>query len=195
VTAVLDVLGVAVLAFIGAGGTYASVRALQASTTIDESTGDVMPSDPQQNADDSGADSLDHEALARVSASEAGGQKLIAKAGVCWVVLNVANRTNRSVADVVLGSATSFGKQGTGGRSFVSSAKDPAPVDLDIASGVLGGTVLDPTGGAVNFDSPGAYDDPSRADLFAANRAKEGKALVLLDGVSERTFRFWRPTA
>lgn len=181
----------AAAAAIGAGlfaalGTFVSRRT---ATTVD---GSVVPADIQGLADAAGYD-VPVYALARVGASEAGGQKKVAKAGVMWVVMNEASRRGTDVLSVILGDASSFGAQGTGGRHFVSSSHDPQTIDLATAQGVVDGSIDDPTGGAVNFDSPGAYSDPSKADTFAANRESEGKELVLLDGVPEKTFRFWRP--
>ena len=158
-------------------------------TTVD---GSVVPADIQGLADAAGYDVAVY-ALARVGASEAGGQKKIAKAGVMWVVMNEATRRGTDVLSVILGDASSFGAQGTGGRHFVSSSHDPQTIDLVTASGVVDGSIDDPTGGAVNFDSPGAYKDPAKADAFASGRESEGKELVLLEGVPETTFRFWRP--
>ena len=162
------------------------------ATAVD---GSVVPADIQGLADAAGYPVAVY-ALARVGASEAGGQKKIAKAGVMWVVMNEANRRGIDVLSVILGDASSFGPQGTGGRHFVSSSHDPQTIDLATAAGVADGSIDDPTGGALNFDSPGAYPDypdSSKADTFAANRESEGKELVLLDGVAEKTFRFWRP--
>jgi hypothetical protein len=186
-----NTLGVAAAAAIGAGlfaalGTFISRRT---ATAID---GSVVPADVQGLADAAGYDVAVY-ALARVGASEAGGQKKIAKAGVMWVVMNEANRRSVNVLDVILGDASSFGPQGTGGRHFVSSSHDPQTIDFVTAQGVSDGSIDDPTGGALNFDSPGAYSDAAKADTFAANRASEGKELVLLEGVAEKTFRFWRP--
>lgn len=184
-------IGMAVGGAIGVGllaavGTFISRRTI---TTVD---GSVVPADIQGLADAAGYDVAVY-ALARVGASEAGGQKKIAKAGVMWVVMNEATRRGSDVLRVILGSASSFGAQGTGGRGFVSSSHDPQTIDLVTAAGVVDGSIDDPTGGAVNFDSPRAYSDPSRADTFAANRQSEGKELVTLEGVPESTFRFWRP--
>ncbi len=169
------------------------------ATSVD---GTVVPEDVQALADDAGYPVAVY-ALARVGASEAGGQKKVAKAAVMWVVMNEATRQRSNVVAVVLGSSGAFGPQGTGGRNFVSSSHDPQSIDFVTAAGVVDGTIDDPTGGAVNFDSPGAYRDKvdddgnvvqtaaERAEAFAANREKEGKTLVVLEGVPERTFRFW----
>ena len=187
---------------IGAGLLAAIVQWIKRHTIL-STDGDVVPADVQALADRDGVDP-DVYALARVAASEAGGQKRIAKAAVCWVVMNEAARRGASPLLVVLGSGTAFGGQGTGGRGFVSSSHDPQTVDLEVAGGVWNRSIADPTDGALNFDSPHAYRDKigddgevvqtatERVDAFAANRANEGKELVTLEGVPESTFRFWR---
>lgn len=183
--------GMVAAAVLGVGllSALATVLSRRTATDVD---GNVVPADVQALADAAGVGVVVY-ALARVAASEAGGQKRIAKEGVLFVVMNEADRRGVSALDVVLGSASAFGHQGTGGRGFVSSAKDPGSIDLDVADQVASGVVDDPTDGALNFDSPRSYEDPARADLFAANRASEHKVLVVLDGVPESTFRFWRP--
>lgn len=198
-----DAGGLAALAMLGVGVIAAVVNMVLLHTAKD-TDGNVVPADVQGLADGAGV-SPDVYALARVGASEAGGQKQIAKQGVMWVVINHANATGSTPLLTVLGTADTFGHQGTGGRNFVASGHDPGAVDLQIADDVFSGNLPDPTGGALNFDSPGAYKDKvdtdgnvvqtaqQRADAFAAAREGEGKSLVLLDGVSESTFRFWRP--
>lgn len=187
---------------IGAGLLVTIVQWFKRHTSL-STDGDVVPADVQALADRDGV-SADVYALARVAASEAGGQKRVAKAGVCWVVMNEAARRGASPLVVVLGAASSFGHQGDGGRGFVASVRDPQTVDLEVAGGVYNRSIADPTDGAVNFDSPHAYRDQvgddgevvltaaERVEAFAANRAKEGKELVTLEGVPEATFRFWR---
>jgi hypothetical protein len=160
--------------------------------TLTSPDGSVVPADVAALADAAGYSPAVY-ALARVGASEAGGQKKIAKVAVMYVVMNEADRRGSDVVSVILGSASGFGPQGTGGRGFVSSSHDPQTIDLLTAQGVVDGSIDDPTGGAVNFDSPRAYADPARADVFEANRTKEGKELVVLEGVPASTFRFWRP--
>lgn len=186
-----ELAGMGVAGLIAAGllvavGTFVSRR------TATDTDGTVIPADVQGLADKAGV-SVAVYALARVGASEAGGQRAIAKAGVMWVVMNEAARKKTDVVSVILGSAGAFGPQGKGGRGFVSSSHDPQTIDLVTAAGVADGSIDDPTGGALNFDSPGAYADQTRADTFASNREGEGKELVLLEGVPESTFRFWRP--
>lgn len=191
--------GVAMAIAAGLALAVAGVLRRRTAKTVD---GEVVPADIEALAAAAGV-SPDVYALARVAASEAGGQKRLAKLGVCFVVVNEAIRRGSSPFEVVLGSGSAFGPQGSGGRNFVTSARDPAPIDFEAADDVAGGAVDDVTGGAVNFDSPRSYKDQfnvdgelvasaaDRAATFAANRKREGKHLVLLDGVPENTFRFW----
>lgn len=180
---------------VGVGLVAALATTIRDHTSLDDD-GNVVPADIAGLAATAGV-SVPVYSLARVGASEAGGYPRIAKAGVMWVVVNEANRSRKTALDVILGSASAFGHQGTGGRNFVASARDPAAVDYDVADQVDSGALADPTGGALHFDSPGAYKDSDtqtaqeRADAFAAARMAEGFALVTLDGVSERSFRFW----
>jgi Cell Wall Hydrolase len=187
----IEAAGAIVATGIGAGLLAAFAGFVSRRTALDVD-GDVVPQDVEGLANRAGKTVAVY-ALARVGSSEAGGQPRIAKAAVMWVVMNEANRRGVSVLAVILGSAGGFGAQGSGGRNFVSSAKDPQVIDFGVAEGVADGSIEDPTGGALNFDSPRGYADPARADTFAENRQAEGKELVTLEGVKETTFRFWRP--
>lgn len=146
-------------------------------------------------------------AAARVIESEAGGQPWIGQVGVCWTLVNHARDVGRSVLGVVTratlksGDAVGdgfFGRQGNprGGYRYVASSQDPSDDAKQTAAAVLAGQIDDPTGGAVNFDAPGAYGaqegtDAGGADTFAENRRAEGKEPFELPGVG--AIRFWRP--
>jgi hypothetical protein len=198
----LNTIAAAVSSLVAVGLVLAAATLLRDHTSIDDN-GDVVPADVQALADRAHV-GVNVYALARVSASEAGGCSRAAKTAVCWVVRNEATRRKVSTLDVVLGSASGFGKQGTGGRGFVASSRDPGAVDYDVADQVDSGAVSDPTGGALHFDSPGAYKDQLDADgaivrtaderieAFASARQAEGFDLMLVDGVPAKTFRFWR---
>lgn len=187
--------GAVVCSGLGLGLAFVMLQALRRRLPIAASV--------QALADKEGVD-VDVYALARVCASEAGGQKRIAKAAVAWVVVNEAVRVGSTPLQVVLGAAVDFGHQGEGGRGFVASTRIPQTVDFEVAGGVWNRSIADPTDGALNFDSPHAYKDKldsdglvvltamERADAFAANREGEGKSLLTLEGVPESTFRFWR---
>lgn len=174
---------------------------------------ELRPADPRALAKGMGMDSDGNAyALSRVIPSEAGGLSRADQIGVCWTVINHAREVGRSVLDLVTrarvkdtdgdhvdgAGAGYFGKQGdpVGGYRYVSTAQDSTEDSRELAAGCWSGDIEDNTGGAVNFDAPGAYGvqegtDESGADEFAANRRKEGKELVDVPGSSGRV-RFWR---
>lgn len=138
--------------------------------------------------------------LARATASEAGGLSRTAQQAVACAIVNFAQSEGLSVADLVLGTARAFGRQGSGGRR-VASTRAPAALQLEIAAAVMAGEVGDPTGGATQFDSPSgqrrliAQGDPlsrKTPDEIAALRAAAGYELVTVPGVDPDTLRFWR---
>jgi len=197
-----ELAGAGVVGLIGVGLLVAVAGFIQ-RRTLTSTDGTVLPANVQSLADAADVPVAVY-ALARVAASEAGGQKKVAKAGVMWVCMNQAAHLGKNVVQVILGSAQAFGPQGTGGRGFVATSKDPQTIDLITAQGVVDGSIDDPTGGALNFDSPRSYTDKivdgevvktreERIQEFEDNRASEGKELVTLEGVPESTFRFWRP--
>ncbi len=174
------------------------------------SAGELVAADPAALAKGAGMEANAY-ALARVIPSEAGGLPRADQVGVAWVVINEARRLGRSVLDLVTrarvkvdgervdgAGAGYFGKQGdsVGGYRYVSTAQDSNETSREIATACMTGDIDDPTGGAVNFDAPGAYGvqegtDADGADEFAANRTKEGKEEVDVPGSSGRV-RFWR---
>jgi hypothetical protein len=162
----------------------------------------VTPADPRALAAGAGQ-GLDPNvyALARAITSEQGSRYPAARVGVAWVIVNEARARGLSVLALVTRSKHAgdgfFGRQSQG--RYVATSQDPDADAVNVATDVLSGMTDDPTGGARNFDSPGAYGvqdgtTAAGADAFAAKRAAEGKELVLLDGVPESVVRFWRPT-
>ncbi len=170
--------------------------------------GELVPADPAALAKGAGVDPAVL-ALARVIESEAGGLPWIAQIGVAWTVVNHARDVGRSIVKVITGAklgkedgagAGFFGRQGnpTGGYRYVASSKNSTADSRATAEAVIGGDVDDPTGGALNFDSPRSYGvqagtEASGADEFADNRASEGKRKLVLPGTSESSIRFWVP--
>lgn len=148
-------------------------------------------------------------ALARVIVSEASSIPWIGQVGVAWTVRNHAAKIGRSVLDVVTRARIKkepgtgdgfFGRQGdpTGGYRYVASSRDTNDDARETARAVMAGEIDDPTGGALNFDSPQSYGkqagtEASGAEEFAENRRSEGKELVTLEGVAPNRLRFWRP--
>jgi hypothetical protein len=172
--------------------------------------GELVPADPLELAAGAGMDPSAY-ALARVLESEASNLPWIAQIGIGWTVVNHARSKGRSVLSVVTRATLQrgavdgagdgfFGRQGNrvGGYRYVASSKDSTADSRATATAILAGEIDDPTGGALNFDSPQSYGvqegtDVSGADEFAANRESEGKRLLVLPGTNENRIRFWVP--
>jgi hypothetical protein len=139
-------------------------------------------------------------ALARAIQSEAGGQPQRAQIAVGWTIQNYADaHKGGDILSAVLGSASVFGPQGTGGRGYVASSKAPTSATLALAAQIVAEQIGDPTGGAINFDSPHEQDRE-----FAAGTSKKDAARVAVDrqnsglvaydvDVAGADFRFWGP--
>lgn len=164
--------------------------------------GHIVNDDPATLARAAGV-SLDEEALARVMATEHPKSNETAKAGIGWVVVNQAKRRGVSISGLVLGSLGKFGSQNLGGR-FVASQNPPSALDRRLAKEILRGQRLDPTGGAVQFDSPaaqrillarGTTGYKKTPEDVAKSRRAEGKEMVTLPGIPGDLLRFWRPRA
>jgi len=154
----------------------------------------ITYAEPTQLAAGAGVD-LDTYALARMIASEAGGQKTIAQQAVGAVALSYAGDRGESISQVLLRSTHAgdgyFGKQSQG--RYAATSHDPSASHLVMAAELQSGAIADPTGGARQWDSPRSYTDPSSAAKVAATRVAAGNTLVTLAGVPESTFRFWKP--
>ena len=141
------------------------------------------------------------EALARAIASEAGHEPKSIQVAIGYAVINESNRTGKTIWRLVRGPEDEWGRQGTDGRYFISSAVVPTPAILDLARRVLAGDEPDETGGATNFDSPRAQRAAMARHVpgyvrtpeeVAARRVAGGMELVLIPGVAEDRFRMWR---
>ena len=201
----LYALGCAVVLAIAAGlGTVVAVILKGTKLTADGtvSLDGTTPADPALLAGDAGLD-LHTYALARMIESETGGLATSAKLGVAWATRNHADAVGQTVAALLLHATHPaangyFGKQNQG--RYASTSRDPTAASLNAAESVMAGLFLDPTGGADQWDSPGAYrDDTSsgetatdKASRVAQARLDAGKEMVLLDGVPESKIRFWR---
>ncbi len=172
---------------------------------------DLYPCDPAGLA--AGMEmELDHYALARVVASEAGSLPFIGQVAVAWVVRNNAAKVGRPIWKTIVKASIKvggervpgagdgfFGRQGDpeGGYRYVASSKDTTEDHREIARAVCRGEIDDPTEGGVNFDSPQSYGvqagtDEGDADTFADNRTAEGKISFALPGISINKLRVWR---
>ena len=201
--------GVAAAIVVAAGGVAWLV--LRSSSEDEGDLNDVsaddeptVPTEPAIAAADAGV-SLPVYCLARATASEEGGEPRLYQQAVACAILNLARadfpelRDDDAVVRCVLGTAGTFGRQGTGGRK-ISSSRVPAPVQLGIAADVLAGRVGDPTGGATQFDSPRAQrallgKDPltkRTPEEIADQRLAAGYDLVVVPGIDPEALRFWR---
>jgi hypothetical protein len=199
-------IAVGVLA-LGGGGATVAVKTGKRGRRIGGKEADtdpatrLCPTAPALLAAAAGA-SLAEYALARCIASEAGTLPAAGRAGVAWAVRNYAKRVGKGVAELLLGPEKLFGSQNAGKGRYAATSQAPYTADLELARGVLGGAVPDPTRGAIQWDSPAAQ----RALLarkaagyrktpedVAATRRKEGKEVVYLAGVDAEKLRFWRP--
>lgn len=160
---------------------------------------------------------LELESLARVIASEAGGEPYAIKVAVAWGTWNEARTRARhgtrirgwvfdgTITNLVQFPDGQYGPQNRG--AYCSTARAPTDEHRQIAAGVLAGSIGDPGWGAQQYDSPSAqrelaargvkgyvHDDgsPVTPEEVAARRVRDGNALVVLPGVDPDRFRMWR---
>lgn len=140
------------------------------------------------------------EALARVIASEAGGEPRVVQVAVGYATINLSNQRNLTIWQLARGSADEWGGQGTGGRR-VSSRLGASGAVTELARRVLAGDEPDPTDGATQFDSPRAQRAllakmpelyHATPEQVAANRRADGLTLQLVPGIPEERFRMWK---
>ncbi len=174
--------------------------------TVDGTT----PADPRSLAGGMGVEANRY-ALARMINSEFARYR-DARIGAAWAARNEANArgvsllallTRQRIKTTVEGKTVRVPGPGDGffgqqwGR-YASTAQDSTADALEIAGGVISGELEDITGGARQFDSPGAFgaqagttvDD---ADKVAQDRIAAGNEAVTLPGVPASYARFWRP--
>jgi len=160
----------------------------------------VVNATPDDLAALSGA-SLEEYSLARMISSEEGNANNATKAAVAWSAVNYARRVGKTITQLMVRAknANHDGYYGTQkdidpessnqGKSdrYASTANDPYQGDLDIARGVLNGTIEDLTGGAIQFDRAAGEKNPAQV---AQDRINEGRTQVFPDGV-DPGLRFW----
>jgi hypothetical protein len=202
-------------AAIAAGGVLVTGGALYLVTRLvaGNDEGEDMGSDdvttpegsPEALAIEAGV-SLAQLCLARAIVSEAGGLPRLHEQAIGCATLNFARSEYPRLTDadavvtLVLGSARAFGRQGSGGRR-VSSSKEPARLQLNLAAEILAGSAADPTGGATQWDSPRtqrllmAQGDPltlKTPQQIADQRIAAGYEQVIVPGIDPEVIRFWR---
>jgi spore germination cell wall hydrolase CwlJ-like protein len=159
----------------------------------------LVAADPNALAKQAGT-SLDVYALARMIASEHPSGTNAVKVAVACVVLNYARKRGVSVSALLLAPQGRFGRQNVG--KYAATGNDPTAEEIEIARRVLSGGVLDPTGGAVQFDSPraqraalarGVKGYKKTPEDVARQRIAEGKVAVTVPGIDPDYLRFWKP--
>ena len=168
----------------------------------------VTPADPYALARGMGVEP-NRLALARMINSEFSRYR-DARIGCAWCARNEAAARGVSILALLIRQRVKVdGKRvpgpgdgyfGAQSGRYASTAQDTTADALEIAGGVISGELEDPTGGARQFDSPGAFGvqpgtDFDDADTVAANRIAAGNELVTLPGVPASYARFWRPVA
>ncbi len=167
---------------------------------------------PEGLAKGAGVD-LNRYALARMVNSEFSRYHL-ARVAAAWACKNEARARGVSIAALLTRQRIIVGYDDAGKAiredgpgdgffhtqrgSYASTAQDSTPDAIAIADGVISGSIEDPTDGARQFDSPGAFGiqagtDAGDVDDVAARRIAAGNELVTLPGVPESYARFWRP--
>jgi hypothetical protein len=185
-----------------AGGLVLAAPRWEETLTDDDPTAPLEPDELARQA----AVPLEVYCLARAIASEEGGQPRFYQQAVGCACVNFARSEfprlilGDAVVQLILGRVGQFGRQGTGGRR-VSSARPPIKLQLELAAGILGGLVGDPTGGATQWDSPAgqralmAQGDPlttKTPQQIADKRLAAGYELVVVPGIDPDRLRFWR---
>lgn len=169
-------------------------------------TVDGVPADPFALARGMGVEANRY-ALARMINSEFSRYR-DARIACAWCARNEASARGVSILALLVrqrvkvdgvrvpGDGDGFFGQQSG--RYASTAQDTTADALEIAEGVITGELEDPTDGARQFDSPGAFgvqagtsiDD---ADKVAQSRIAAGNEAVYLPGVPASYARFWRP--
>jgi hypothetical protein len=175
-------IGGQILGYIQKGG-----RVGNRSTMADNANVDQAPEDLAASA---GLD-VDTYALARMISSEEGNSANIRQAAVAWVMVNNGG-TGYAIPRGI------FGRQGSGGRP-ISTSQDPYEGHVEIARGVMDGSISDPTGGARFFIAPRTQDalharDPVKYKSFAtveASRLADGLRRVEVEGIDPDLLVFY----
>lgn len=175
-------IGGQVLGYIAKGGRVGSRSTMDDGENVDQT--------PQDLADAAGLD-LDTYALARMISSEEGNSANIRQEAVAWVMVNNGG-TGYAIPRGV------FGRQGSGGRP-ISTSQDPFEGHVEIAKGVLSGTIADPTNGARYFIAPKTQDalharDPNKYKSFEdvnASRIANGHQPVVVEGIDPDLLIFY----
>lgn len=175
-------IGGEILGYITKGGRVGSRSTMEDGENVDQS--------PEELAASAGLD-VDTYALARMISSEEGNSANVRQAAVAWVMVNNGG-TGYAIP------RGTFGRQGSGGRP-ISTSQDPFEGHVDIAKGVLNGTIADPTNGARYFIAPKTQDalharNPEKYKSFDevnASRIANGHQPVVVEGIDPDLLIFY----
>lgn len=175
-------IGGQILGYIEKGGRVGTRSSMDDGENVDQSPDELAAS---ANLD------LDTYALARMISSEEGNSANIRQAAVAWVMVNNGG-TGYAIP------RGTFGRQGSGGRP-ISTSQDPFEGHIEIAKGVLDGSISDPTGGARYFIAPRTQNalharDPVKYKSFDdvnASRIANGHQPVVVEGIDPDLLIFY----
>lgn len=197
------ILVLILVAILASGGVVAT-KVIKNSKTIGPIAGadGIVPGKAEDVARDAGIEKSTY-ALARMIASEHGRDSSLVKTAIAWVAYNEAKARRTSVFELLTKSKKAGGQFGAQylGR-YASTRFPPTQADVDVALGVLGGSVPDPTNGARRFYSPKAQDQlfaEKKVQGYTKDSAKleaswesEGFRKVAVAGVDPRSLTFFR---
>lgn len=208
----LLIAAVVLVLFLGDGNPVDGVADLIARITdgprlthanYNSATGVVMDS-PEALAETAGTD-IDSYALARMIRSENGRDSNLVKAAIAAAAVNYAASVGQTISAILLRAKvashngyfgaeadleTTFSNGKHPSDRYASTRQDPYEGDLQIALGVLDGSIGDVTNGATNFDEPGGDDNPAQT---ATNRLTAGLVAKPVNGIDSDVLRFWGP--
>lgn len=135
--------------------------------------------------------------------SEVGSVKDVrARVGVAHAALNMARQQRKKILDL-LAPKRVLGSQGFNGRGYAATLHAPTIIDVEAAEAALSGSVPDPTGGALHWDSPAAQRrgvaegwagyQGNTPEKIAADRIRDGMEEFTFETVNPDILRFWRP--
>ena len=143
--------------------------------------------------------------LATLIASEEGRGTPTVQAAVAHAARNRAVQLGKTLDELLLPDgrlASQSVGYGSSAVRYAAMDEPPSAAQLAVAEGVISKRIADPTGGAVQWDSPNAqralaahgHKKTKRTpEQVADERKKRGMTMVTLPGVSADRLRFWRP--
>lgn len=158
----------------------------------------IIETPPEQLAKANGV-SVEIESLARAMESEE--STTLARTAIGLAVRNRAKRAGKSITQLVTASKGKangkYSRQDVAGGKYCTTYKSPSRATLNLAEQIISGKIADITKGSHQWDAPKAQaalnkKDPVKyktPEQVAANRIKEGRKLVMIEGIPNT--RFW----